>query len=246
MNNLIEKFNSRKDVIKLYDFMNINKNLNNFEKYQVSSNTNPSVSTAFNLDADDLIINVLISEINQNFIRKILKVAFNTPKFDYLDLRPNGSLMTGRANIDKLVNMIISSGYKNVVTAGSIASELQDSHFFNHNSFKNSSISTTSTFYTIGKLSDVNVWVDPYMKYNDGRLCMFNTIDINIGDIELREIIPPTSFTPRLIVEYGSDFIVYDSKLIFVIENENSEAYSQYKSLQRDIKIDNILDGECI
>ena len=38
--------------------------------------------------------------------------------------------------------------------------------------------------------------------------------------------------------------MISDSKLIFVIENENSEAYIQYKSLQRDIKIDNILDGE--
>jgi hypothetical protein len=33
-------------------------------------------------------------------------------------------------------------------------------------------------------------------------------------------------------------------KLIFVIEDETSEAFKQYKSLNRDIKIDNILNGE--
>ena len=244
MSNIIGDFNNRKDIIKLYDFMTINKSLNNFESYQVSMNNNSSIGTAFNIDVDQIIISTLISELNQNFIKRILKKTFDTSKFDYLDLRPDGSLMTGRANLEKLVNMIISSGYKNVVTTGLIASELQDSQFFSPNGFQHASMSATSTFYNLGKLSDMNIWVDPYMKFNDGRLCLFNTVDVNIDSVELREVIPSASLTPRFIIEYKSDFMISDSKLIFVIENENSEAYNQYKSLQRDIKIDNILDGE--
>ena len=173
-----------------------------------------------------------------------MKKAFDTAKFDYLDLRPDGSLMTGRTNLEKLVKMIISSGYKNVVTTGMIASELQDSRLFSPNGFQHASMSATSTFYNSGKLSDVNIWVDPYMKFNDGRLCLFNTVDVNIDSVELREVVTNASLTPRFIIQYKSDFMISDSKLIFVIENENSEAYNQYKSLQRDIKIDNILDGE--
>lgn len=244
MSNLIESFNSRKDIIKLYDFMAINKSLNNFESYQVSMNNNGALGTAFNIDVDEIIISSLISELNQNFIRRILKMAFDTSKFDYLDLRPDGSLMTGRTQLENLTKMIISSGYKNLVTTGLIASELQDSQFFSSNGFQHASMSATSTFYNLGKLSDVNIWVDPYMKFNDGRLCLFNTVDVNIDSVELREVSTSTSLTPRILIEYRSDFIVSDSKLIFVIESENSEAYNQYKSLQRDIKIDNVLNGK--
>jgi len=50
----------------------------------------------------------------------------------------------------------------------------------------------------------------------------------------------------RIVIEYNIDYNVGDSKLIFVIENEKSEAFKQYKWLQRDIKIDNILDGNSL
>lgn len=242
MSNIIENFSNRKDIIKLYDWMSINKNLNNFERFKVSISNNGAIGTAFNLNVDELVTNALINELNQDLVKKIFKKAFSTPKFDYLDLRPDGSLMTGRIYLEKLVKMIISSGYKNVVTTGLIASELQDSQYFSNNGFQHASMSTTSTFYSSGKLSDVNVWVDPYMKFNDGRLCLFNQADINYIDIELKEIVSTASLTQRLQLEYNLDFEVSDSKLIFVIEDENSEAYKQYKSLQRDIKIDNILD----
>jgi hypothetical protein len=56
----------------------------------------------------------------------------------------------------------------------------------------------------------------------------------------------PGSFAPRIVIEYDIDYNVNDSKLFFVIEDETSEAFKQYKSLQRDIKIDNILDGNSL
>ena len=243
MSKIFEDFKNKSEIIKLYDWMKVNKNLINFDKYQVGVKASADLAlSAFNIDSSSLILNLLVDEVNQDFIRRILKKIFDTPKFDYLDLRPDGSLMTGRHYLEKLVNMILSSGYKNVVTTGLIASELQDdSRFFNP-----TNLGKTSTFYTAGKLSDVNIWVDPYMRFNDGRLCLFNTVDINVDGFDLKEVIPSMSITPRLTIEYNFDFLVSDSKLIFVIENENSEAYKQYKSLQRDIKIDNILDGKTL
>ena len=245
MNKIFEDFKNKSEIIKIYNWMKVNKNLINFDKYQVGVNASADfLLSAFNIDSNSLILNLLVDEVNQDFIKRILKKIFDTPKFDYLDLRPGGSLMTGRQHLDTLVNMILSSGYKNVVTTGLIASELQDSHFFKATSIQTAS--KTSTFYTAGKLSNVNIWVDPFMRFNDGRLCLFNTVDINFDNFDLKEIIPAMSITPRLMIEYNFDFLVSDSKLIFVIEGENSEAYKQYKSLQRDIKIDNVLDGKSL
>jgi len=244
MNNIIKDFKQRGDIIKIYDWMKINKNLNNFDKKQVSMKNNSGIGTAFNIDVTSIVTSTLINELNQDLIRTILKSMFNTQNFDYLDLRPDGSLMTGRVHLERLVQMIYQSGYKNVITTGMIASELMDSAYFLSNGFKNASMSATSTFYNSGSLNGVKVWVDPYMKFNDGRLCLFNEVDINIEDVDLVEFIDPVDAQSTFKIQYKSDFIVNDSKLIFVIENENSEAYIQYKSLQRDIKIDNILDGK--
>lgn len=243
MSNIIEDFKQRGDVIKIYDWMKINKNLTNFNKNQVSLKNNSGIGTAFNIDVTNVVVNALINELNQYFIRDILKSMFSTPKFDYLDLRPDGSLMTGRVHLEKLVQMIYQSGYKNVVTTGLIASELQDSVYFSSNGFQHASMNATSTFYNLGSLNGVKIWVDPYMKFNDGRLCLFNEVDINIEDVDLVEVINPSDMQSTFGINCKYDFMVNDSKLIFVIENENSEAYIQYKSLQRDIKIDNILDG---
>lgn len=241
MNNILEDFKQRKDVIKIYDWMKVNKNLTNFNKNQVSLNNNSGIGTAFNINVDSIVVSTLINELNQDFIRTILKSMFNTPKFDYLDLRPDG--MTGRVHLEKLVQMIYQSGYKNVVTTGMIASGLQDSQYFSSNGFQHASMSSASTFYHTGILHGVNIFVDPFMRYNDGRLCLFNEVDINIESVDLVEVINPGDTQSTFNISCKSDFLVNDSKLILVIENENSEAFKQYKSLQRDIKIDNILDG---
>jgi hypothetical protein len=98
--------------------------------------------------------------------------------------------------------------------------------------------------YCCGKLDNrVEIYNDPYMKFNDGRICLFNQVEFNIGEMKAYDS-TPGSLAPKIIIEYNIDYNVVDSKLIFVIEDETSEAYFQYKSLQRDIKIDNILDGE--
>ena len=92
----------------------------------------------------------------------------------------------------------------------------------------------------------VEVYNDPYMRYDDGRICLFNEVEFNIGEMKAYETTQIGSLAPKIIIEYNVDYNVGDSKLIFVIENENSEAFKQYKSLQRDIKIDNILDGNSL
>jgi hypothetical protein len=150
--------------------------------------------------------------------------------------------MTGRGHLEKLAQMIYQSGYKNVVTTSNIASELMDSAYFSSNGFQHASMSSTSTFYNSGSLNGVKIWVDGYMKWNDGRLCLFNTVDVNIGDVEISDYVSPGNINVSTKIEYEFDLLVDDSMLIFVIENENSEAYMQHKSLQRDIKIDNILE----
>ena len=129
--------------------------------------------------------------------------------------------------------MIIQSGYKNFVTTAKIASHLRDINYFLPDP---SAVMYKPKLYRVGSLRGVNIWVDAFMRYDDDMICLFDSVSVNIGKIE--------SFEHIHKVSYSYDFSVDDSKLILLIQNENSEAYKKYKTLIRDKKIDNILNTQ--
>jgi hypothetical protein len=249
MSNIVDLFNNNsKEFITSQSWMVENKNLTNFEtrKFSVPVLTSEMKNEYLNIDMGPNLINVIKSEINQDINKLFTKRLFTTQKFDYLDLRPDGSLMNGRKHLEQLVSLLTNDNYKNLITTAYIASELQDSSSFSPY-MTTHDLKTGGELQCYGKLGgSVDVYNDPYMRYNDGRICLFNEVEFNIGEMKAYETPYPGSLAPRIVIEYDIDYNVGDSKLFFVIENENSEAFKQYKSLQRDIKIDNILDGNSL
>ena len=249
MNSIVDLFNNNsREFINTQRWMVENKNLTNFEtrKFSVPVLTSEMKNKYLNIDMEPHLINVIKNEINQDINKLFTKRLFTTNKFDYLDLRPDGSLMTGRTHLENLVKMILINDYKNLITTGLISSELQDSVAFMPY-MTTHDLKTSGLPECYGKLSGrVEVYNDPYMRYDDGRICLFNEVEFNIGEMKAYETTQTGSLAPKIVIEYNVDYNVGDSKLIFVIENENSEAFKQYKSLQRDIKIDNILDGNSL
>jgi len=253
MSNIVDLFNNNsKDFISTQRWMVENKNLTNFEtrKFSVPVLTTEMKNEYLNIDMEPHLVNAIKDEIGRDLNRLFTKKLFTTNKFDYLDLRPGGSLMTGRKHLEQLVTLILGNDYKNLITTGHIASELQDSSSFSpymttHDLKNGIPVRPPNGLpECIGKLGSIDVYNDPYMKFNDGRICLFNQVEFNIGEMKAYETPYPGSLAPRIVIEYDIDYNVNDSKLIFVIEDETSEAFKQYKSLQRDIKIDDILDGQ--
>ncbi len=248
MSNIVDLFNnnSREFVKSIpHRWMIENKNLTNFEtrKFSVPVMTSEMKNDYLNIDIEKQLVRVIKNEIEQDVSKLFIKSLFTTNKFDYLDLRPDGTLMSGRKHLENLVNMILSDDYTNLITTGLISSELQDSSAFSPY-VTTTNLKTTGVPDCFGKLGGrIEVYNDPYMRFNDGRICLFNNVEFNIGEIKAYEAPYPGSLAPRIVIEYNIDYNVNDSKLIFVIEDETSEAFKQYKYLQRDIKIDNILDG---
>ncbi len=246
MSNIVDLFNNNsKEFISTQCWMIENKNLTNFEtrKFSVPVLTTEMKNEYLNIDMESILVKTIKDEINLDINKLFTKKLFTTSKFDYLDLRPNGSLMNGRLHLEKLVGLILSNDYKNLITTTLISSELQDSSAFSPY-MKTDNFKVSSLPDCFGKLGGrIDVYNDSYMKFNDGRICLFNEVEFNIGEMKAMETYQG-SMAPRILIEYNIDYNVNDSKLIFVIEDEKSEAYLQYKSLQRDIKIDDILDGQ--
>jgi hypothetical protein len=249
MSNIVDLFNNNsKEFINTQRWMIENKNLTNFEtrKFSVPVLTSEMKNEYLNIDMEPHLVNAIKDEIGRDLNRLFTKKLFTSNKFDYLDLRPCGSLMTGRKHLEQLVTLIFGNDYNNLITTGHITSELQDSSSFSPY-MTTHDLKTNGLPECFGKLGGrVDVYNDPYMKFNDGRICLFNQVEFNIGEMKAYETPYPGSFAPRIVIEYDIDYNVGDSKLIFVIEDETSESFKQYKSLQRDIKIDNILDGNSL
>jgi hypothetical protein len=247
MSNIVDLFNNNsKEFINTQLWMIENKNLTNFEtsKFSVPVLTSEMKNQYLNIDMGPHLVNAIKDEIGRDLNRLFTKKLFTTNKFDYLDLRPDGSL-SSRIHLEDLVILILSNDYKNLITSGHISSELQDSFNFTPYIFTENLKISNGLPECFGKLGSIDVYNDPYMKFNDGIICLFNEVEFNIGEMKAYETTYTGSFAPRIVIEYDIDYNVGDSKLIFVIEDETSEAFKQYKSLQRDIKIDDILDGEC-
>lgn len=242
MSNLVDIFNdSAKSFIMSQKWMSIDKNLTPFERKKISINLTTVETKLLNLDIESELVSVVRNQINQDISKNIINKLFDTQSFDYLDLRPNGSIMSGRAHLEKLVGLILNNDYKNLITTGLISSQLMDSSAFSAAYMVTDDVKISGRPECLGKLGGrIDVYNDPYMKFNDGRICMFKEVYYNIGDI--KSYMSNSQYAPQFVVEYEISYNVGDSKLIFVIEDENSEAFNQYKSLQRDIKINKIIN----
>jgi hypothetical protein len=236
MTNIIDFFNNNyNDFIEVQPWMNENKLLSNFELNRLSIPvTTIEMKNDYNIsykDIENILVTTIKNEISSNFIKKINKGILNTNNFDYIDLR--------KGDIDELVNLILSSGYKNLITNANISSELKNSPLFNLIYQKNSKNSRINIVGNLGGITDI--YYDPYISYNDDRILLFNQIEFNINNMVAYE--NNSTFAPRVNIEYNFDYKVGDSKLIFIIRDENSETYRKYIKLQRDYKIDNILNN---
>jgi hypothetical protein len=248
---IIRELTERKDIIHLYDWMKLDETLTNLDKRTLQfqnpfSHGSPHSPNKVDfpllgLDYNSVIIDTICKEINEDFPRLILKSLFNTDKFDFIDRRSKTYLEDDYQSLLDLAEMIIQSGYKNVVTTAKIASHLRDINYFLPDP---STVMYKTTLYRVGSLRGVNIWVHAYMRYDDDMICLFDSVSVNIGKIESFEHIEPIGISYRHKVSYSCDFRVDDSKLILLIQNENSEAYKKYKTLIRDKKIDNILNTQ--
>lgn len=224
----------------VYPFTKINKNLRNFNNYQIS------VGLAIN-EKEELpsgVFEHIQSEFNQNISKRIFSELISTKKFDYYDVSKWQNLdAMPISDLMKVSDFIINSNngqYKNIIASSMVACVLQDlSRFSVKSGFTNSGIGRV---YCVGSISGIQIWVDPFMKYNDTRITMFNNVGINIEDVSMRMDYNNSPFNPRLMVSYRLALDVGDSKVLFLLDSQSHPEFQKYKSLQRDIKINDILD----
>ena len=223
-------------VIATRDFIKVDKNLRNFKTITVSMSLPQNEVAGIKID-DDRILGTIFNEITQNIYKIILReVATNTSN-TFVDLR--NEQRHGKV-IEKLCTSIQVEDYRYCVTNPRLASDISDSAGFHFSNLQNRS--TNGSFvYLTGKLGDKDVYVDPYMRYNDYKIFLFDEISLNVENFTA-EIRHESTFIPRLIVKYDYDFLVSPGKTINVIDLVNTDALLELKAEHREQQIDKILN----
>ena len=235
---------SKDELIESYDWLVEKKSLRNFDTHHISFNR--SAEHIQECKNEPYIIGMIKNEMNQSIINLISRKLFNTNYFDFMDFTSECSeLLQQHKVVRKIYERLLENNYKNVLMGGHLGAVLQDLYEF----YGSSSRVTLQTvlIYNVGKLSNFNIFVDPYMKFNDDRICLFDEVQINICNLNVA-FSNEATFSPRINLKYDMDFYIPSSKLIYILTEKNSENYkhceSRIISLNRDIKIDKLLNDK--
>ena len=219
--------------IKLSDVITLDKSVNtNFAKY----------STSVQMSSDDfsLIREHIEKDIASTISRKCIREILDNSKNEYLDLTKYvNDIELDRLATNELIDYIIDSGYSKCILNGMLAACIQDNVSF---SFSNitTNLSIGGDIYNIGSISNVELYVDPYMRYDDNTVILLNEIRLNVDFIDSR-LSNEATFHPRIVIDFNI-FSDSDSLVCYVLEKKGSPTYLKYISHLREQKIDDILN----
>lgn len=222
--------------IKLSEVITLDKSVNtNFTKYSTS------VEMANN-DDFSIMKEHIEADISQKIGRKCIKNIMENSRCEYLNLTkyPN-YVELDREATDELIRYIIDSGYKKCILSSMLAACIQDNVSFNLKKLpKGQSTISGVDIYSIGLISDIELYVDPYMRYDDNTIILLNEIRLNVDFID-SIISNEASFCPRIVIDF-SMFSNCDSLVCRVLDKKGSPTYLKYISYLRNQKIDDILN----
>lgn len=242
--NLVQEFN---DLNKSDLFINLKFMKSGYvyvEKERVQFSTSYNNIEIPGLDTKSLIIDTIKSELNVKIYNKIIKDLFDTEVYDLFDFR--GSDLE-KEFINKIKDVFYKlNGYKNIVCSSYIASLISEINTYSYNySYNKTSNQTFNHIYKTGNLFGLyDIWIDPYMKYNDTRICGFNEVYVDISDFKFKDFqnnFP--SMDQKMITEINWSFDKHSSKVVYLLsDNSDSLVLSEYKKIERDIKLNKILN----
>ena len=202
-----------------------------FDSSVRSNKTTFTISLQFEPEYEDQFIQQIKSEIKRSFYKQIFKKIKSNDNF--IDLRNLKFFDKYRATSEKLIFF----KFKNLLSNSRICAELQDSSSFH---FSNMKTNTSSDIYEIGRYLDFDAYCDPYLKYSDDGIYLFDDFNFNIDNFKY-EIVDESTFTPRLKITYDFYYDLPNSDTVYLIDDEFQKSLPILISQMRDEKIDQLL-----
>lgn len=185
------------------------------------------------LDINKLYNDALVSEITKEFHNRILKEISSTNE-EFLNVMN----ISESESINILHNYLHENGFDFIIVGSEIAMFAQDSVIFNFDPISNRNVN--NTIYKIGKLGNIDCYIDAYKKYNDKEItCGKKESFIYNYKIDTMSKVTDVTFDPRMLVDLRYNFILKEESFLNLhFVNEYNPRYIQ---VLRDKKIDEIL-----
>lgn len=229
------------DIFEYLSFIKIDKSLNNLNRLTASvalkSTDYPMISS---IDMNDKITNLLISELNQMVYKNIVEDIMKDYDFKCINLI--GEDIESLKSIREITsNLNEISGYKFSITSGMMQSNISDAPGFNR-IFQTANLKKINAIpYLVGNLNNIECYVDPFMRYNDNTIYLFNDIRINIDNVEITFDQLHSSSARKIRIDFDLGYVIDKPMAIFVLDSVNSKGYKEYTQLNRNIKINDLL-----
>ena len=228
------EINKMFDNIKLSDVITLDKSVNtNFTKY----------STSVQMSSDDFSImrEHIEKDIASTISRKCIREIIDNSKNEYLDLTKYvNDIELDRFATNELIDYIIGSGYSKCVLNGMLAACIQDNARFHFKAMNQNTTINGADIYNIGFLSDIELYVDPYMRYNYTTIILLNDLKLKLELLD-NNIVSKATFHPRILIDFNM-YSEYDVLVCRVIDKKGTENYLKYISDLRNQKIDDLLN----
>jgi hypothetical protein len=181
-----------------------------------------------------------VCTIKEDFRRSIhsisMKNIFDSENLSPLDYRG----ISDRDYPVDLVHEIAKRPYKNVLVSPKIAALIQDTAFFMPD--MNKDRGSFSSCYRIGTIfSHKDIYVDPFLKWNDMRVCLFDDVFVNIEGVRF-DIRSEATFNAKILMEFRFDINCGLSEVLYLRDDESPNIDPVLTTIFRDRKINGILD----
>ena len=203
----------------------------------ILSNTSPEAAGFGGLD---LMKSLAISEITQSIYKKVSTEIFKKIPMRFCDVRGNGVLLDDEKSREAIIYYLRTLDYKNIICSSIVAMPIQDDFSF-------SSVSSVGNAkglpYSVGKLRDMKVWVDPYMRFNDNTILFYDKCEMNFTKFEIN-IVKNDNRADSMdsIVEYYMD--ISNPGKGFVLCDMTNNGLNEYKRITRDQTLTDLLGEE--
>lgn len=210
-----------------------------------------SLSVALNIMDGmlDHLVDAIWKDVYTSTLNQIFKEVTQTTNQDYINLI---TLMDGSGYPNNKVGMRIFDylyGGQNFNPSDNLLSNVRitSEYIIDCPQYISDEIDTTrpisiSTIYPTGKLGQTKIYVDPYMKWTDYQMYLFDSIEYDITDTVLFEVVNESSFTPRLVIKFKVAAKANNPLRIDLIEKKDSDAYRYWLAEIRDDKIDKLIN----
>jgi hypothetical protein len=235
MYNRVIEIIREKGFIELDKFCNVDESLKIFEFRRISVNLpkEESMLKYFGIDVTNSLISTLRHEISKRVQIDIISTMSSAGDIDVIDVI-NSSSLEMSSKLESVFNCN-KEYYKHVIVSRKISNIIQDMYRIS-NPIKEGKLSMYNTGYLYG----INIWINPHLNHDDDRFIFFNDISMN-AKITNHHIQTRLS-TSSLEIEYGINILPQKVKTLFLIWSKSSKSYKDFIVVDRDKKINKILD----